>query len=139
MDEGYYSVKSFAEELGGKAASAGLGAVFEAAFSAEKLMAAGIDINAPELKRIDAAIMIHKYLRDVLGIPDLTDISGADVLRDLYDCRKCVNHIAQVYLRGLMKALEYPAGEGGSIILFDAQKVTGKSDVFLGEQAFYVV
>ena len=60
-------------------------------------------MDAPRLTRIDAAIMLHKYMLEVAGIPDLGDISGAAVLKDLYDCRKCVNHIAQVYLRGLMK------------------------------------
>ncbi len=139
MDEGYFSVKGFIKELGEIAASAGYGEAFSVAFSSGRLTAEGIDINAPELKRIDAAIMLHKYLREVLDIPDLADISGANVLRDLYDCRKCVNHIAQVYLRGLMKALEYPLGENSSMLIFDAQKVTGKSDVFLDERTFYVV
>ncbi|MBP5606668.1 MAG: hypothetical protein J6X66_00155, partial [Lachnospiraceae bacterium] len=134
-----YSVKSFIEELAKKAAGEGRTEAFETAFSDDALKAAGIDTNGPELKRIDAAIILHIYMKEVAGIPDLKDIGKASVLRDLYDCRKCVNHIAQVYLRGLIKAVEYPAGEGSSILLFDAQKVTGKSDVFLGEQAFYVV
>ncbi len=39
-----------------------------------------------------------------LGVPDLQDISAANVLADLYTCHTCVNHIAQIYLRGIMGA-----------------------------------
>ena len=94
---------------------------FERAFGKDALKAAGIDIDAPALTRIDAAIMLHKYMLEVAGIPDLEDISGAAVLKDLYDCRKCVNHIAQVYLRGLMKPVRYPLPDGSEILLFDGR------------------
>ena len=36
------------------------------------------------------------------GVPDFTDISPANVLADLYTCHTCVNHIAQVFLRGII-------------------------------------
>ena len=39
-----------------------------------------------------------------LCVPDLQDISAANVLADLYTCHICVNHIAQVFLRGIMDA-----------------------------------
>ena len=39
-----------------------------------------------------------------LCVPDLQDISAANVLADLYTCHTCVNHIAQVFLRGIMDA-----------------------------------
>ena len=39
-----------------------------------------------------------------LGVQDLPDITPANVLADLYTCHTCVNHIAQVYLRGIMTA-----------------------------------
>ena len=39
-----------------------------------------------------------------LGVADLQDISAAEELADLYTCHTCVNHIAQVYLRGIMEA-----------------------------------
>ncbi|MBR6255838.1 MAG: hypothetical protein IKR23_00550 [Lachnospiraceae bacterium] len=108
-------------EFTDKLAELGGGKAFEKAFSDEALKAAGIDMDAPRLTRIDAAIMLHKYMLEVAGIPDLEDISGAAVLKDLYDCRKCVNHIAQVYLRGLMKPVSYPLPDGSSILLFDAK------------------
>ena len=34
----------------------------------------------------------------------MEDISRANALADLYPCHTCVNHIAQVYLRGIMEA-----------------------------------
>ncbi len=60
----------------------------------------------PENKAItrrDAARICHEYVRDVLGEEDEIDISRAAILKDLYDCGVCVNHIAQVYLKGLME------------------------------------
>ena len=56
------------------------------------------------LDRRTAARIIHRYMKIELGIPDLPDISAANVLADLYTCRACVNDIAQVFLRGIMKA-----------------------------------
>lgn len=56
------------------------------------------------LNRQTAARIIHQFMRIELGVPDLEDISGANKLTDLYTCHTCVNHIAQVYLRGIMDA-----------------------------------
>ena len=72
----------------------------------------------PENKvlRKDAAKILHLYMLKVLSLKDEEDISSASVLKDLYDCRVCVNHIAQVYLKGIMKAHEYPEG----LKLFDS-------------------
>ena len=68
------------------------------------------------LLRKDAARILHLYMTKVLEIRDEADISPASALKDLYDCRVCVNHIAQVYLKGIMKAHEYPEG----LLLFDS-------------------
>ena len=38
-----------------------------------------------------------------LRVSDLPDITPANILKDLYTCHTCVNHIAQVYLRGIME------------------------------------
>ena len=57
--------------------------------------------NEP-LNRQTAARIIHQFMKNELGIPDLPDISPANVLADLYTCHICVNHIAQVFLRGIM-------------------------------------
>lgn len=57
-----------------------------------------------DLNRQTAARIIHQFMKIELGVPDLRDISPANVLADLYTCHTCVNHIAQVYLRGIMEA-----------------------------------
>lgn len=53
--------------------------------------------------RKNVARICHMYLLKVLKANDL-DINGAKELKDLYDCRVCANHIAQVYMRGIMDA-----------------------------------
>ena len=56
------------------------------------------------LDRRTAARIIHRYMKIELGVPDLPDISAANVLADLYTCRACVNDVAQVFLRGIMES-----------------------------------
>ena len=56
------------------------------------------------IRRSSAARILHEFLLRELGEPDLADISAAGVLRDLYDCHVCVNHVAQVYCKGIMPA-----------------------------------
>ena len=51
------------------------------------------------------------FLLKVRKISDM-DINKASCLRDLYDCRVCANHIAQVYLRGIMDASDIRRGGG---------------------------
>ena len=58
------------------------------------------------LDRRTAARVLHRYMKLELGIPDLPDISGANVLADLYTCRTCVNDVAQIFLRGIMESRE---------------------------------
>ena len=55
------------------------------------------------LNRQSAARILHQFLRLECGLPDLADISPALKLRDLYTCRACAEHIAQIYTRGLMQ------------------------------------
>jgi hypothetical protein len=70
-----------------------------------------------EINRKNIARIIHMYLLKVKGISDLQDISKAGELRDLYDCRVCANHIAQVYLRDIMSAKELSVN--GGFLWFD--------------------
>lgn len=59
------------------------------------------------LTRNQAAKILHVFIRDVIGISDITDekaLHKATELRDLYDCRTCVSDIMQVYVRGIMDA-----------------------------------
>ncbi len=79
------------------------------------------------MTRGDLAKAIHLYIKNDKGIRDLNDISKAAVLKDLYDCRVCVDHIAQVYLRGLMDAFFIPQGERGFYI-FDSRRIVSKDE-----------
>ena len=56
------------------------------------------------ISRKNVARILHQYLLKVRNIPDICDISEAYKLKDLFDCRICANHVAQVYLRGFMDA-----------------------------------
>ncbi len=55
------------------------------------------------IERASAARILHMYLKAVIKEADNSDISAAEHdLTDLYDCRVCANHIAQVYVKGIM-------------------------------------
>lgn len=59
------------------------------------------------LLRKQAAKIVHVYMKEILGIPDETNtekIQYALKLKDIYDCRTCVEDIIQVYSRGIMEA-----------------------------------
>lgn len=73
-------------------------------------------LASSEITRKNAARIIHMYLLKVCGISDLP-MTGASVLRDLYDCRVCANHVAQVYLRGIMEARDLK--KNGGFLWFD--------------------
>ena len=68
-----------------------------------------------QLDRKNAARLLHMYMKCELGIKDVTDITPAYELRDLFDCRVCANHIAQVYLQGVMNAANI-----GDMKIFDS-------------------
>lgn len=72
------------------------------------------DERHPEtlLNRQTAARIIHQFMVVELHVPDIEDISAAEKLRDLYTCRVCANHIAQVYVRGMFKAQEIEGVDG---------------------------
>ena len=70
-----------------------------------------------EISRKNIARIIHMYLLKEKGISDIQDISKAGELRDLYDCRVCANHVAQVYLKGIMGAKELSVK--GGFLWFD--------------------
>lgn len=55
------------------------------------------------IKRRTAAGIIHQVLLRE-GEADEQHIEASLCLRDLYACRTCVNHIAQVYAKGIMTA-----------------------------------
>lgn len=53
------------------------------------------------IKRRTAAGMIHHVLL-FMGEEDEESVEAAMRLKDLYTCRTCVNHIAQIYVKGIM-------------------------------------
>jgi len=73
------------------------------------------------ISRKNVARILHQYLLKVKNIPDIGDISEAYKLKDLFDCRICANHVAQVYLRGLMSAKNLM--KDGEFLWFDLDGV----------------
>lgn len=52
--------------------------------------------------RQTAARIVHEWLLKVRQETDVSDISAAYRLMDLLDCHACVQHVAQVWLKGIM-------------------------------------
>ena len=77
-----------------------------------------------EIDRRSVSRILHNFMRIVLGIKDESDISKAYVLKDLFDCRVCANHIAQVYLKGVMKEDNIDG-----LIIFDVYGKVTENDV----------
>lgn len=70
------------------------------------------------LNRQTAARITHEFMRIELNITDLADISPATKLKDLYTCRVCANHIAQLYCRGIIDAKKEESDSTDSSQLF---------------------
>jgi len=85
------------------------------------------------LNRQTAARITHEFLRLELNIPDLADITPATKLSDLYICRACANHIAQVYCRGIMDAKKVEpdfsdSTQSHSLLIFNHLALLPKSE-----------
>ncbi len=66
--------------------------------------------NEPLLRK-NAARILHMYMLKVLKEPDeASDGPSRKVLRDIFDCRVCANHVAQVYDKGIMDGFFYEDG-----------------------------
>lgn len=83
-----------------------------------------LNLSRP-VDRRSAARIAHQYMLKEINISDIEDISSASILRDLYDCRVCVNHIAQVYLRHIMDGIEIPGLSESGFVIFDSRKEVG--------------
>ena len=66
------------------------------------------------IDRKSVARILHNYIRIVLKEKDEEDISKAYILKDLFDCRVCADHIAQIYLKGIMEAVDL-----NGLVIFD--------------------
>ena len=75
--------------------------------------------SGAELSRRDAARIIHSFLQLELKQKDLPDIEPALKLADIYTCHLCVNHIAQVFCRGIMTARQVER-DGKIYTIFDS-------------------
>ncbi len=54
------------------------------------------------LERRNAARIIHQFMLKELKEADEADSGAATKLQDLYECRSCVGHVMQVYVKGIM-------------------------------------
>lgn len=54
------------------------------------------------IERRQAARIVHEFLRIQFGETEVRDWNPAKGIKDLYHCRACARHIAQVYLKGIM-------------------------------------
>lgn len=80
-----------------------------------------ISASATELERRTAARILHSFLRRERQEPDETDWRGAEQMRDLYDCHTCVNHVAQMYAKGIMEPFRNP-------LLFQMRRVVEEAE-----------
>lgn len=56
------------------------------------------------LEKRDAARLIHLLFRYTKIEEDEENWDKAKVLKDLYDCRSCVDHVAQIYVKGIIQS-----------------------------------
>lgn len=90
------------------------------------------------LERRSAARIIHQFLKLECGERDEANWEAAKVLLDLYDCRVCVNHVAQVYVKGIMEpAMEHIFGMRMGVNAAEAKDIIAR--VFLPERRRRVI
>ena len=73
------------------------------------------------LIRKNCAKMIHLFLQRKMHEKDEINIKKAEEIKDLFDCRICANHIAQVYLKGIMEI-------DRNMMLFNAYKEVSEKE-----------
>lgn len=80
------------------------------------------------LDKRTAARIIHQFMKIELKMMDKEDISGANVLKDLYTCRVCVNHVAQVFVQKVMDA-ETVVFEDEEVLIFNMNRLVLEVEV----------
>lgn len=79
------------------------------------------------IERRAAARIVHEALLKVFSEKDETEWSAAEKLLDLYSCRTCVMHIAQVYVKGIMLGREHNAFDvKGNMTLSEAESIVDR-------------
>lgn len=76
------------------------------------------------IERRSAARIVHEVLLTEFGEKDESEWSAAENLRDLYSCRTCVLHIAQMYVKGIMLGREHNIFDvAGSLTRAEAEEI----------------
>ncbi|MFD2700780.1 rhodanese-like domain-containing protein [Paenibacillus shunpengii] len=84
------------------------------------------NISKP-IERRSAARIVHEALLTEFGERDEQDWSAAEYLRDLYSCRTCVMHIAQIYVKGIMHGRDpYLFDAAGSLTRVEAEVIVAR-------------
>ncbi|MCR2804408.1 rhodanese-like domain-containing protein [Paenibacillus sp. SCIV0701] len=79
------------------------------------------------IERRSAARIVHETLLTEFGEKDEQDWSAAENLKDLYSCRTCVMHIAQMYVKGIMPGRDpYMFDTAGSLTRVEAEEVVAR-------------
>lgn len=77
------------------------------------------------LDRKTAARILHQFMRIEMQEVDEENTDAALKLQDLYDCRRCVGHVMQVYAKGIMDGHVDQAGR----CIFGMQEVIPADEV----------
>ena len=72
--------------------------------------------------RGDAARILHEFVQRELGEADEEDWGAAKELKDLYDCRVCVKHVAQMVCKGIMTAKDGVFARGEHVTCLEARE-----------------
>lgn len=75
---------------------------FEYAFREKLIESNDFSLADNLINRRKAAMILHGAMQNVLGEKDLQKWESALSLKDIFDCHTCVNHIAQVYAKGII-------------------------------------
>ncbi len=84
------------------------------------------------VNKLAAAKTVHEFLLDVLNEKDESDWSAAMDLFDIYDCKKCVRHVAQVYVKGII--LPKNKNEFGTQELLTSSDIDGMIERILNKK-----
>ncbi len=79
-----------------------------------------------KIERRQAARILHEYLKTELHEKDNEDWQNAMKLQDLFDCRSCVNHVAQMYVKGIMTA--YEEGHSDTVLRFGMRNLIQREE-----------